>query len=93
MPQWQDDQPCPIPETRTRRPFGPPGPQRLTVVASTLECITELLRIGSGKNHVGHHVAAHLALHQYFVANSRPVPRFLMLDQPTRLYYPSDMVK
>ncbi|MFJ4771042.1 DUF3732 domain-containing protein [Streptomyces uncialis] len=45
---------------------------------------TELLRIGSGKNHV----AAHLALHQYFVLNSRPVPRFLMLDQPTRLYLP-----
>ncbi|AKG41393.1 yme-like protein [Streptomyces xiamenensis] len=67
--------------------------KKLTVVADTLEGITELLRIGSGKNHVGYHVAAHLALHQYFVANSRPVPRFLMLDQPTQPYYPSDMAK
>ncbi|WP_327713915.1 DUF3732 domain-containing protein (plasmid) [Streptomyces sp. NBC_00464] len=38
-------------------------------------------------------MAAQLALHQYFTANSRPVPRFLMLDQPTQPYYPSDMAK
>ncbi|WP_241235675.1 DUF3732 domain-containing protein [Streptomyces sp. KPB2] len=67
--------------------------KNLTVVADTDEGITELLRIGSGKNHVGYHVATHLALHQYFVTNSRPVPRFLMLDQPTQPYYPSDMAK
>ncbi|MFE2129187.1 DUF3732 domain-containing protein [Streptomyces amritsarensis] len=67
--------------------------KKLTVVADTLEGVTELLRIGSGKNHVGYHLVAHLALHQYFVANSRPVPRFLMLDQPTQPYYPSDMAK
>ena len=67
--------------------------KKLTIVADTVEGITELLRIGSGKNHVGYHVATHLALHQYFVANSRPVPRFLMLDQPTQPYYPSDMAK
>lgn len=67
--------------------------KKLTVVADTHEGITELLRIGSGKNHVGYHLAAHLALHQYFVNNSRPVPRFLMLDQPTQPYYPSDMAK
>ncbi|WP_406384983.1 DUF3732 domain-containing protein [Streptomyces sp. NBC_01618] len=47
------------------------------------------LRIGSGKNHVGYH----LALHQYFVTNNRPAPRFLILDQPTQPYYPSDMTK
>jgi hypothetical protein len=67
--------------------------KKLTVVADTPQGITELLRIGSGKNHVGYHLVAHLALHQYFVANSRPVPRFLMLDQPTQPYYPSDMAK
>ncbi|MGY4966665.1 DUF3732 domain-containing protein [Streptomyces sp. 900105245] len=64
-----------------------------TVVTDTPVGSTELLRIGSGKNHVGYHLAAHLALHQYFTANSRPVPRFLMLDQPTQPYYPSDMAK
>ncbi|MBM7443096.1 DUF3732 domain-containing protein [Streptomyces sp. HB132] len=69
------------------------NPKKLTVVTDTPNGITELLRIGSGKNHVGYHLAAHLALHQYFAANSRPVPRFLMLDQPTQPYYPSDMAK
>ncbi|SDS54969.1 Protein of unknown function [Streptomyces sp. TLI_053] len=67
--------------------------KRLTVVADTPQGPTELLRIGSGKNWVGYHIAAHLALHQYLVANQRPVPRFLMLDQPTQPYYPSDMAK
>lgn len=67
--------------------------KKLTVVADTHKGVTELFRIGSGKNHVGYHVATHLALHQYFVANRRPVPRFLMLDQPTQPYYPSDMAK
>ncbi|MEW1583472.1 DUF3732 domain-containing protein [Streptomyces microflavus] len=67
--------------------------KKLTVVTDTPNGITELLRIGSGKNHVGYHLAAHLGLHQYFTAKSRPVPRFLMLDQPTQPYYPSDMAK
>ncbi|MET7738254.1 DUF3732 domain-containing protein [Streptomyces sp. NPDC005402] len=67
--------------------------KKLTSVADTIEGITELLRMGSGKNHVGYHVAVHLTLHQYFVANSSPVLRFLMLDQPTQPYYPSDMAK
>ncbi|MFD6329520.1 DUF3732 domain-containing protein [Streptomyces niveus] len=35
-------------------------------------------------------MATDLALHQDFVLNSWPVPRFLMLDQP---YYPSDMAE
>ncbi|MFD6279876.1 DUF3732 domain-containing protein, partial [Streptomyces sp. NPDC060209] len=69
------------------------NPKKPTVVTDTPGGITELLRIGSGKNHVGYHLAAHLALHQYFTTNSRPVPRFLMLDQPTQPYYPSDMAK
>ncbi|MCM1950393.1 DUF3732 domain-containing protein [Streptomyces sp. G2] len=67
--------------------------KKLTVVTDAIDEVTELIRIGSGKNHVGYHLAAHLALHQYFVSNQRPVPRFLMLDQPTQPYYPSDMAK
>ncbi|MGW1543206.1 DUF3732 domain-containing protein [Streptomyces sp. NPDC002309] len=67
--------------------------KKLTVVTDKPEGATELLRIGSGENHVGYHLVAHLALHQYLVANGRPVPRFLMLDQPTQPYYPSDMAK
>ena len=46
-------------------------------------------QIGSGANHVSYHIAAHLALHEFFVNESRPVPRFVMLDQPSLPYFPS----
>lgn len=49
-----------------------------------------LWRIGSAANWIGYHLVAHLALHRHFVRNGRPVPRFLMLDQPTQAYYPSE---
>lgn len=46
--------------------------------------------IGSGKNWVGFHLVTLLALHKHFVTGHRPVPRLLMLDQPTQAFYPSD---
>ncbi|UGQ13538.1 DUF3732 domain-containing protein [Yinghuangia sp. ASG 101] len=47
-----------------------------------------LNRIGSAKNWIGYHLVAHLALHTYFRLSSRPVPSFLMLDQPTQAFFP-----
>ncbi|MFC4035766.1 DUF3732 domain-containing protein [Streptomyces polygonati] len=47
-----------------------------------------LTRIGSAKNWIGYHLVAHLALHTYFLQHQRPVPRFLMLDQPTQAFFP-----
>jgi len=64
--------------------------QRLTVVADTDTGPAPLTRIGSAKNWVGYHLATHLALHRYFTRQERPVPRFLMLDQPTQAHYPSE---
>lgn len=49
-----------------------------------------LWRIGSAANWIGYHLVTHLALHRHFIRNDRPVPRFLMLDQPTQAYYPSE---
>ena len=63
---------------------------QLTVLASTNEGTAPLSRIGSAKNWVGYHIATHLALHQFFVTRNRPVPRFLILDQPTQAHYPAD---
>jgi hypothetical protein len=63
---------------------------RLTVVADTPTGPAPLSRIGSAKNWVGYHLATHLALHNYFTYQDRPVPRFLMLDQPTQAHYPSE---
>jgi len=63
---------------------------RLTIVADTESGPAPLSRIGSAKNWVGYHLATHLAMHRYFVRQQRPVPRFLMLDQPTQAHYPSE---
>jgi hypothetical protein len=66
--------------------------RRLTVLVDTdTDAGTvPLFRVGSGENWVGYHLAAHLALHQFFVRHDRPVPRFLMLDQPTQVSYPDE---
>lgn len=64
--------------------------KNLTVVADTMDGPLALPQIGSGENWVGYHVAAHLALHKLFRARRRPVPAFLMLDQPSQAHYPPD---
>lgn len=46
-------------------------------------------RFGSGRNWVWYHLLGHLALHDWFTANNRPVPGFLILDQPSQVYFPS----
>lgn len=65
--------------------------KRLTVMVDSPEGAVPLFRVGSAANWIGAHLVAHLALHRYFVRHRRPVPRFLMLDQPTQAYYPSDV--
>lgn len=65
----------------------------LTVVTDTSSGPLPLARIGSGANWVGYHLATHLALHRFFTENARPVPRFLMIDQPTQAFYPSEIEK
>lgn len=47
-------------------------------------------QMGSGANWVGFHLLIHFALHKFFVKNDRPVPHFLILDQPSQIYFPSD---
>lgn len=63
---------------------------RLTIVLDTGAGPIPLLRVGSAWNWIGYHLATHLALHKYFVDQSRPVPRFVMLDQPTQAFFPSE---
>jgi hypothetical protein len=66
---------------------------RLTVVTDTAAGPIPLYRIGSAANWIGYHLVTHLALHRYLVNQNRPVPRFLMLDQPTQAYYPSEVTR
>ncbi|MBG6105099.1 hypothetical protein IW249_005513 [Micromonospora vinacea] len=65
--------------------------KNLEVVIGTEKGIVPLSRIGSAESWIGYHVVTHLALHRYFILQGRPVPHFLMLDQPTQAYYPSDI--
>lgn len=64
--------------------------RNLTVVADTLDGAVPLYRMGSGENWVGYHVLAHLALHKWFRQKGRPVPGFLVLDQPSQAHYPPE---
>jgi hypothetical protein len=63
---------------------------KLTVIADTKTGPVPMLQMGSGENWLWCHLIAHLALHKWFVDKGRPVPRFLILDQPTQVYYPID---
>ncbi len=64
--------------------------RNLTVVADTLEGPVALFRMGSGENWVGYHVLAHLALHKWFRQKNRPVPGFIIFDQPSQAHYPPE---
>jgi hypothetical protein len=64
--------------------------KNLTVVADTVDGPLSLNQMGSGENWVGYHVAAHLGLHKLFRLRKRPVPSFLMLDQPSQAHYPPE---
>lgn len=69
-------------------------PYRLTVVADTLQgpAYMDAGAIGSGMSWVGYHLAAYLALHGYFIEANRPVPRFIVLDQPSQAFFPRERV-
>lgn len=65
---------------------------RLTVVADTAAgpAYLDAGHIGSGLNWVGYHLAVYLALHRYFIERARPVPRFVLIDQPSQAFFPPD---
>lgn len=65
-------------------------PRNLSVQVDTQERSISLKMIGGGKNWVGYHLVTLLALHEHFIRQTRPVPRFIFLDQATQVYYPRD---
>ncbi len=67
-------------------------PHRLTVVADTLQgpAYMDAGAIGSGMSWVGYHLAAYLSLQNFFIRASRPVPSFIVLDQPSQAFFPRD---
>jgi hypothetical protein len=62
----------------------------LTLYVDTVKKTIPLSQLGSGANHVSYHLLVLFGLHKHFVQEGRPVPRFLMLDQPSQVYYPPE---
>lgn len=64
--------------------------RELTLQFGQLSGRTDFLwEVGSGQNWVGYHIAGLLALHEHFISLVRnPVPRFLVIDQPSQVYFP-----
>lgn len=67
-------------------------PQKLTIVADLPSGPAYMSEneIGSGMNWVGYHLAAYLALQEYFIDHERPVPAFVVFDQPTQVFFPEE---
>lgn len=63
----------------------------LTVVSETRYGSIPLEDMGSGDNWVGCHVISHIALHNWFRSKNRPVPAFVVFDQPSKAHYPPEL--
>jgi len=64
----------------------------LTIVFDRPERSVPMSRTGGGENHLAYHLSTLLALHFFAAQSDRPLPRFLMIDQPTQVYFPSEQV-
>jgi len=64
----------------------------ITIVFDRPERPVPMSRTGGGENHLAYHLSALLALHLFAVKNNCPIPRFLLIDQPTQVYFPSEQV-
>lgn len=65
---------------------------QLTIIFDRPERQVPMGRTGGGENHLAYHLSALLALHLFAAQNNRPIPRFLLIDQPTQVYFPSEQV-
>ncbi len=63
---------------------------KLTMYIDTDVKPVALPQIGSGANWVAYHLLIVFAFHQHFIQANRPVPRFIIIDQPTQVYYPPE---
>jgi hypothetical protein len=64
----------------------------ITIIFDRPERPVPISRTGGGENHLAYHLSALLALHLFAVKNNRPIPKFLLIDQPTQVYFPSEQV-
>ena len=63
---------------------------KVTVMVDKPERTIPLRQLGSGSNWVGVHLITYFAMQKYFIDANRPVPRFIFIDQPSQVYFPSE---
>jgi hypothetical protein len=66
--------------------------KHLTVIFDRPERPVPMSRTGGAENHLAYHLSALLALHLFAAKNNCPIPQFLLIDQPTQVYFPSEKV-
>jgi len=64
--------------------------KKLTVVVDTEDRSVSMKQMGGNQNILWCHLMALLALHKYFHDHNRPVPSFIILDQPAQGLFPSE---
>jgi hypothetical protein len=62
----------------------------LTVVIDRPGRPVYMNKSGGGASHLAYHIAALLSLHRFAADYAQPLPRFLVIDQPTQVYFPSE---
>ena len=66
----------------------------LTIKVRGVDRDDYLSEIGSGSNWLSYHLAMLLALHQFYLSQlNSPVPGFLVIDQPSQVYFPKNLVR
>lgn len=64
--------------------------QQLTIIFDFPNRAVPMSRTGGGGNHLAYHLSALLALHFFAAKNNCPIPHFLMIDQPSQVYFASE---
>lgn len=62
----------------------------LTVVIDRPGRPVYMNKSGGGASHLAYHLAALLSLHRFAANYKQPIPRFMVIDQPTQVYFPSE---
>ena len=65
--------------------------KKLTIFSDAEDKPISLLEMGSAENWLGYHLAAVFGLQAQFWTKHRPVPSFVILDQPSQVYFPRDI--
>jgi uncharacterized coiled-coil DUF342 family protein len=85
-----------IPTLDVERPDDPIalGIEDLTLRIKGADRDDFLSEIGSGSNWLAYHLALLLSIHEFFLrTKEHPVPNFLVIDQPSQVYFPRQLVE